>query len=77
MTIVVFSGAALPAPYSILEVGPLGPAGGAAEGLELGYGAPGATSQEVRNVHESDESTRCDRALRHAPRGDALSLIHI
>ena len=39
----VFSGAALPAPYSILEVGPLGPAGGAAEGSELGYGAPGAT----------------------------------
>ena len=38
----VFSGAALPAPYSILEVGPLGPAGGAAEGPELGYGAPGA-----------------------------------
>ena len=36
----VFSGAALPAPYSILEVGPLGPAGGAAEGPELGYGAP-------------------------------------
>ena len=33
----VFSGAALPAPYSILEVGPLGPAGGAAEGPELGY----------------------------------------
>ena len=43
MTIVVCSGAALPAPYSILEVGLLGPAGGAAEGLELGYGAPGAT----------------------------------
>ena len=39
----VFSGAALPAPYSILEVGPLGPAGGAAEGPELGDGAPGAT----------------------------------
>ena len=39
----VFFGAALPAPYSILEVGPLGPAGGAAGGLELGYGAPGAT----------------------------------
>ena len=41
--IVVFSGASLPAPYSILEVGPLGPAGGAAEGSELGCGAPGAT----------------------------------
>ena len=39
----VFSGAALPAPYSLLEVGPLGPAGGAAEGPELGYGASGAT----------------------------------
>ena len=39
----VFSGTALPAPYSILKVGPLGPAGGAAEGPELGYGAPGAT----------------------------------
>ena len=39
----VFSGAALPAPYSSLEVGPLGPAGGAAEGPELGCGAPGAT----------------------------------
>ena len=39
----VFSGVALPAPYSILKVGPLGPAGGAAEGPELGYGAPGAT----------------------------------
>ena len=43
MTIVVFSGATLPAPYSCLKVGPLGPAGGAAEGPELGYGAPGAT----------------------------------
>ena len=41
--IVVFSGASLPAPYSILEVGPLGPAGGATERAELGYGAPGAT----------------------------------
>ena len=29
--------------YCILKVGPLGPAGGAAEGPELGYGAPGAT----------------------------------
>ena len=37
------AGAAPPAPYSCLEVGPLGPAGGAAEGPELGYGAPGAT----------------------------------
>ena len=39
----VFSGAALPAPYSILKVGPLGPAGGAAEGPELACGSPGAT----------------------------------
>ena len=39
----VSSGAALPAPYGILKVGPLGPAGGAAEGPELGCGAPGAT----------------------------------
>ena len=39
----VFSGAALPAPYSILKVGPLGPAGGAAKWPELGYGAPDAT----------------------------------
>ena len=39
----VFFGAALQAPYSTLEVGPLGPAGGAAEGPELGYGAPGET----------------------------------
>ena len=40
----VLPGAALPASYSSLEVGPLGPAGGAAEGSELGYGALGATS---------------------------------
>ena len=39
----IFSGAALPAAYCCLEVGPLGPASGAAEGPELGYGAPGAT----------------------------------
>ena len=39
----VVSGAALLAPYLCLKVGPLGPAGGAAEGPELGYGAPGAT----------------------------------
>ena len=39
----VFSGAALPAPYSILQVGPLGPAGGAAEGSKLGYGAEKTT----------------------------------
>ena len=45
MTIVVFiSGAALPAPYSSLEFGPLEPAGGAAEGLELGCPAPGGPS---------------------------------
>ena len=39
----VFSGAALLAPYSIFKVGPLGPAAGPPEGPELGYGAPGAT----------------------------------
>ena len=39
----VFSGAALPAPYSILKVGPLRPADGAAERAELGCGALGAT----------------------------------
>ena len=39
----VFSGAALPAAHCCLKVGPLGPAGGAAEGAELGCGAPGAT----------------------------------
>ena len=39
----VFSGASLPAPYSILEVGPFEPAGGAAEGSELGCSAPGVT----------------------------------
>ena len=39
----VFSGAALPAAYGCLEVGPFGPADGAAERAELGYGAPGAT----------------------------------
>ena len=39
----VFSGATLPAPYSCLKVGPLGPAGGAAERADLGCGAPGAT----------------------------------
>mgnify|MGYP007000237669 len=39
----VFSGAALPAAYCCLEVGPLGPADGAAERAELGCGAPGAT----------------------------------
>ena len=47
----VFSGAALPAPYSILEVGPLGPAGGAAEGSELGYGAPGATYDSTAGLN--------------------------
>ena len=40
--IVVFSGAALPAACSCLEVGPVWPAGGAAEGAELGCGASGA-----------------------------------
>ena len=50
MTIEVFSGAALPAPYSILEVGPLGPAGGAAERAELGRGAPGATYDSIAGV---------------------------
>ena len=39
----VFFGATLPAPYSSLKVGPLGPAGRAAERAELGCGAPGAT----------------------------------
>ena len=39
----VFSGAALPAAHCCLKVGPLGPADGAAEGAELGCGAPGAT----------------------------------
>ena len=42
-TVVVFSGAALPAAHCCLKVGPLGPADGAAEGAELGCGAPGAT----------------------------------
>ena len=37
----VFSGAALPAPYSSLEVGPLGPAGG--QGSEWGCGVLGAS----------------------------------
>ena len=46
----IFSGAALPAPYSSLEVGPLGPAGGAAEGSELGYGAPGATDTSTAGL---------------------------
>ena len=35
----VFSGAGLPDPYSSLAVGPLGPAGGAAERAKLGRGA--------------------------------------
>ena len=43
MTVVVFSGATLPAPYSCLKVGPFGPAGGAAERADLGCDAPGAT----------------------------------
>ena len=38
----VFYGAALPAAYACLKVGPLGPADGGAEGSELGCGAPGA-----------------------------------
>ena len=42
-TIVVFSGATLPASYSCLKVGPLGPAGGAAERADFGCDAPGAT----------------------------------
>ena len=46
----VFSGAALPAPYSILEVGPLGPAGGATERAELGYGASGAVYASTAGV---------------------------
>ena len=36
-------GAALPAAHCCLKVGPLGPADGAAEGAELGCGAPGTT----------------------------------
>ena len=46
----VFPGAALPAPYYILEVGPLGPAGGATERAELGYGAPGAIYASTAGV---------------------------
>ena len=40
MTIVVFSGALLPAAYSYPKVVPLGPAGGAAERVD-NWGAPG------------------------------------
>ena len=46
----VFSGAALPATYCILEVGLLGPAGGATERAELGYGAPGAVYASTAGV---------------------------
>ena len=42
MTVVIFSGAALPAVYCCIKVGPLGPADRAAERAELGRGAPGA-----------------------------------
>ena len=50
MAIVVFSGAGLPDPYSSLAVGPLGPAGGAAERAKLGRGAPGATYDSIAGV---------------------------
>ena len=43
MTIMVCYGAALPAAYACLKVGPLGPADGGVKGSELGCGAPGAT----------------------------------
>ena len=43
MTVLVYSGATLPTPYSCLKVGPFGPAGGAAERADLGCDAPGAT----------------------------------
>ena len=50
MTVVAFSGAALPAPYARLKVGPLEPAGGATERAELGYGAPGAVYASTAGV---------------------------
>ena len=39
MTVVVYSGATLPTPYSCLKVGPFGPAGGSAERADLGCDA--------------------------------------
>ena len=42
MTIIISSGASLPAAYSCLKEGPLGPADGAAERAKLGRGAQGA-----------------------------------
>ena len=49
----VFSGATLPAPYSCLKVGPLGPAGGAAERADLGCDAPGTTSFFTWDIQRS------------------------
>ena len=48
----VFSGAALPAAHCCLKVGPLGPADGAAEGAELGRGAPGEDNLLLILAHE-------------------------
>ena len=67
----VFSGAALPAPYSILEVGPLGPAGGAAEGPELGYGAPGAKPSST-----ASNSPFCEKALSASAPHESIILGH-
>ena len=58
----VFSGAALPAPYSILEVGPLGPAGGAAERAELECGAPGAVYISTAGLYVLVHIRQRDRA---------------
>ena len=53
----VFSGAALPAAHCCLKVGPLGPADGAAEGAELGCGAPDASYGSTAGLDVLDHGT--------------------
>ena len=62
MAIVVFSGATLPATYSCLKVGPVWPAGVAAERAELGCSAPGATYTSTAGLYVLVHVRQRDRA---------------
>ena len=58
----VFSEATLPAAYSCLKVGPVWPAGGAAERAELGCSAPGAIYTPTAGLYVLVHVTQRDRA---------------
>ena len=60
--IVVFSGATLPAAYSCLKVGPVWPAGGAAERAELGLWLPGAVYTSTAGLYVLVHVRQRDRA---------------